>query len=266
MGGYCCRLDRDVSDRITEAAIRAGAYQAWTPRRELRRIARRHRKAVFYNLLRHSGKPKLAGGNIGIWRSDFERVNGYDENFIGWGGEDDDLRRRLAAAGLRIGSILRWTHTYHLWHVPTPTASASYWQGVNVQYLHRPGRLARCRHGLVERPLDDISMRIVGAPADPRAAREFLERHVPHCCLREPPEVEFLFFPGTGRFTGRAQCNVLVVFDGRQTRSWRERLRLARGATYEPHLVLADDPAGLKAPHASVFPTDSAIRLFDAIV
>ena len=39
-------------------------------------------------------------------RADYERVNGYDENFVGWGCEDDDLRLRLRHAGVRIESIL----------------------------------------------------------------------------------------------------------------------------------------------------------------
>jgi glycosyltransferase involved in cell wall biosynthesis len=266
MGGYCCRLDRDVSDRITEAAIREDAYATWVPRRELRRVAQRHRKAVLYSFLRHRGKPKLAGGNIGVWRADYERVNGYDENFVGWGGEDDDLRRRLAGVGLRVGSILRWTHTYHLWHPPTPTAAPSYWQGVNVGYLHRPGRLTRCRHGLVERPLSDISMRIVGTPADPHAARAFLDRHVPHRREGDPAEVEILFTPGAGRFTGRAQCNVLISLDSNAAAVRRATSRRWQASHRRPHLVLCDASPEQASGGASIFfPSRDAAALFDAI-
>ena len=266
MGGYCCRLDRDISDRITEAAICEDAYRHWVPRREFKRLAKRHRKALFYNLIRHRGKPKLAGGNIGIWRDDYERVNGYDENFVGWGGEDDDLRRRLAATGVRIGSILRWTNTYHLWHPPAPTAAASYWRGVNVHYLHRPGRLVRCRHGLVERPLGDISIGVVGAPADTVAARRFLSKHAPHAADRRdsgPAEVELLFAPGEGGFSGQAQCNVLIVLEPANLR------RLAasrwRPAARRPPLVLCDEPSLFSPRQCTIFGAADAGKLFDAI-
>ena len=79
-------------------------------------MARLDRKARFYSLLHHRSKPKLFGGNVGVWRSDFERVNGYDETFEGWGCEDDDLAYRLRKTGMRIASIMRWVRAFHIWH------------------------------------------------------------------------------------------------------------------------------------------------------
>ena len=38
-------------------------------------------------------------GSIICHRQDFDAIGGYDEAFHGWGGEDDDLRRRLTALG-----------------------------------------------------------------------------------------------------------------------------------------------------------------------
>jgi GT2 family glycosyltransferase len=38
---------------------------------------------------------------LGVFRSDFERVNGYDTRFVGWGDEDVDLAVRLRRSGLR---------------------------------------------------------------------------------------------------------------------------------------------------------------------
>ena len=119
--------------------IRSGAYQSWAPESELKRLKKLDRSSRFYNLIRHPTKPKLIGNNVGIWRSDFERVNGYDENFEGWGCEDDDLRFRLRRAGVRIESILRWTRAYHLWHPVDTTAPAQWKQGANVGYLLRKG-------------------------------------------------------------------------------------------------------------------------------
>ena len=68
-------------------------------------------------------------------------MNGYDENFEGWGCEDDDLRLRLRRAGVRIESILSRTHTYHLWHPTDATYPQSWRDGRNVAYLKRRGVL-----------------------------------------------------------------------------------------------------------------------------
>ncbi|MDO8788990.1 MAG: glycosyltransferase family 2 protein [Sulfuritalea sp.] len=40
-------------------------------------------------------------GSVVCNRSDFSRIGGYDESFIGWGGEDEDLYMRLTMAGCR---------------------------------------------------------------------------------------------------------------------------------------------------------------------
>ena len=53
---------------------------------------------------------------LGVSRSDFERVNGYDARFAGWGGEDVDMAVRLRRAGLRCGWPGPQGTLLHLWH------------------------------------------------------------------------------------------------------------------------------------------------------
>ncbi len=194
--GDCCRLPQALSERLDISAIQLGNLEHWMPRSERERLARKHRKAQFYNLVRHPTKPKLIGNNIGIWRRDCERVNGFDEKYVGWGCEDDDFRLRLRRSGITIRSILKWTHSYHLWHPPTPSCPTKWRDGVNVRYFldaeHRP---AQCRHGLqhlAETP-DEKRNRTHGAPAS------------------RPPFAEVLFRPGHGRFSGKANINVVVA-------------------------------------------------------
>ncbi|MBN1909874.1 MAG: glycosyltransferase [Pirellulales bacterium] len=146
--GYCVRLDETTSRRFSEEAIRSAEFLNWAPASEIRALRRRDRKSRFYRLIRHPRKPQLTGGDCGIWRADFERVNGFDENFEGWGGEDTDLGRRLRRAGVRTQSILRWTHTYHLFHSPDASAPARIAQGVNQPYFNRTFVLTRCLNGL----------------------------------------------------------------------------------------------------------------------
>lgn len=59
---------------------------------------------------------KIRGCNLGVWRKDFLRVNGFDESFLGWGHEDADFVLRLHNAGLQRKNGFCATEVYHLWH------------------------------------------------------------------------------------------------------------------------------------------------------
>lgn len=54
--------------------------------------------------------------NLAVWRSDFERVNGFDELFQGWGHEDADLAVRLMHAGVQRKDGQFALPVLHLWH------------------------------------------------------------------------------------------------------------------------------------------------------
>lgn len=225
MVGDCIRLDEEESARLTDDAIRSGEYQFWGPAAERRRLAKNDRKFRLYNFLRHPRKPyKLKSGNVGIWRTDFERVNGFDENYRGWGCEDDDLGRRLRASGVRLGSVLRWTRSYHIWHPREATAGARWKDGPNVGYFQRRGRLTRCRNGLVKREMADLRVRVVGGTAPERGARSAecktagrgaelrqLLALAGKAAVDGSPEVEVVLLPGPGTFSRQAECNLLVV-------------------------------------------------------
>lgn len=248
MCGYCYRLDEPTTARFNERVIRSHQYVDWIGADQRRSLAKRRRKSRFYQLIRHPSKPRLTGGNLGVWREDFERVNGYDQSFEGWGGEDTDLGSRLRKVGVRVDSILKWTQSYHLWHPPDVTAPDRIRNGANQDRLHRKGRLTRCRNGLTKRSSADLLVRMAGVPARADLATELFASWRVDAGLplggdsRRRPEVEVLFLPGKGRFTGRADCNVLVVLEtSKRTR------RLARKA----HLVIADEPCGQVAGQAA---------------
>ena len=149
--GDAARVDQTASERITAEAIRRDEFASWLTPLEKKRLRKTSFKFRFYNFLRHPAKPyKLRSGNFSIWREDFERVNGFDENFEGWGGEDDDLGRRLRRAGIRLKSIVATTHAFHLWHPRETTAPLRVKHAANTQYLWRNGAVARCQNGLVK--------------------------------------------------------------------------------------------------------------------
>jgi len=54
--------------------------------------------------------------NLGLWRRDLEAVNGFDQEFQGWGHEDADLAIRLMRNGIRRKDGVCALPVYHLWH------------------------------------------------------------------------------------------------------------------------------------------------------
>ena len=56
------------------------------------------------------------GSNMAFWRTDLEKVDGFDTSFSGWGREDSDLLIRLIRAGVRRKDGRFATGVLHLWH------------------------------------------------------------------------------------------------------------------------------------------------------
>jgi glycosyltransferase involved in cell wall biosynthesis len=59
---------------------------------------------------------RIKSCNLAVWRSDLEKVNGFDESFVGWGHEDSDLVVRLFHAGVLRKDGAFATEVLHLWH------------------------------------------------------------------------------------------------------------------------------------------------------
>lgn len=56
------------------------------------------------------------GCNLGVWRYDLFKINGWEEKFSGWGYEDSDLVIRLLRIGLKRKSGRFQVPVIHLWH------------------------------------------------------------------------------------------------------------------------------------------------------
>jgi len=232
MGGYCVKFDQPTSESITEDSVRRGDFVGRAPWSERFALLKLDLSSRFYSWIGHSAKPKLFGGNIGIHRSDYELVNGYDENFHAWGCEDDDLRLRLRRAGCRVESILWWTCTYHLWHPKTPTSPDTWADGQNVDYLLREVRLTRCINGLTKRHIGDLEFQVTGGEDAWRIARQTLAgaRLAPPRPGRQA-DIEVVVAPGNGQFQSTADCKVLLAL---------EPLAASDPRLLGAHLVLCD--------------------------
>jgi len=84
--------------------------------------------------------------NLGVWRSDLDRVDGFDAAFSGWGREDSDLMVRLLRAGVRRKDGAFATGVLHLWHPEADRSRLS----ENEQRLARAieGRHVRADRGI----------------------------------------------------------------------------------------------------------------------
>ena len=58
----------------------------------------------------------MRGCNMAFWRSDLIKVNGYNEDFVGWGREDNEIAIRLINSGVRKRSIKFGAIAFHIYH------------------------------------------------------------------------------------------------------------------------------------------------------
>lgn len=152
--GNAIRLTVAQSERAAERADFTGLTRLASPW-ERWRVARDHFEGQFNWVLRNPHRPKLFCGNMGVWRSDMESVNGFDEQLVAWGGDDDDLRMRMGRVGIKIRSISLKAPTFHLWHPRDPVTEQRWADRPNASYLQNSLRPTRCVDGLVKRRAED---------------------------------------------------------------------------------------------------------------
>lgn len=59
---------------------------------------------------------RIRGCNMSFWRKDLLEINGYDEDFVGWGREDSDIVIRLIKKGCFRKKIKLVAIQYHIYH------------------------------------------------------------------------------------------------------------------------------------------------------
>jgi glycosyltransferase involved in cell wall biosynthesis len=73
-------------------------------------------RCSWYPLLNSPGLSGTRSCNMGLFKSDLFAVNGFNEDFVGWGREDSELVARLYNYGLRRNVHPFMAICFHLWH------------------------------------------------------------------------------------------------------------------------------------------------------
>jgi len=67
---------------------------------------------------KRTGQNAIRGCNQAYWKSDLQRVNGFNEAFVGWGREDNEVAARLYNVGVRRRNLKFQALAIHLHHPP----------------------------------------------------------------------------------------------------------------------------------------------------
>ncbi len=117
-------LSERVSAGLTPQEILAGTLERYTPARLIAALLGKGGHWDEGLLLRNrtvhgwvnNKEPTLMGCNFSMARSLLEEINGFNEDFIGYGGEDTELECRLRRAGARFRWVRHLAIQYHLYH------------------------------------------------------------------------------------------------------------------------------------------------------
>jgi glycosyltransferase involved in cell wall biosynthesis len=90
----------------------------------------------------------MRGCNVGFYRKDLIAVNGFNEDFIGWGREDSELAVRLYKYGLTRKTHPFQAVCFHLWHEENARKELA----KNDELLRKALESSdyRCRNGIEE--------------------------------------------------------------------------------------------------------------------
>lgn len=101
----------------------------------------------------------ILGCNFSVMKSDFAAVNGFNEEFLGRGGEDTDIDLRLRRNGVRVRCLRNKLIEYHLMHEVRVGTYES--DNARIQEAQAAGEI-RATKGLAEVRGDEFTVRRYG--------------------------------------------------------------------------------------------------------
>lgn len=141
-------VDENTKELIEKRIDKKEKYQNILQEVEKERveeIAKGYKKDKLYVYLYKLGlrkrAAKIVGLGFGLYKEDYYKVNGFDENYEGWGYEDDDFGNRLTFSGV-YGIPLKSKHPMiHMYHKEAPSKSKSlnedYYRTKRAEYFNK---------------------------------------------------------------------------------------------------------------------------------
>ncbi|MDR2285812.1 MAG: glycosyltransferase family 2 protein [Sphingobacterium sp.] len=117
-------------------------------RLEKRLTAFRSRVLAYFFSKELKNKDKVRSCNMSFFFDDARKVNGFNNDFVGWGREDSEFVERLSNSGVR-GKLLRFVAiAYHLYHFEATRDALP----INDAILNKTkaNKLIYCKNGLSE--------------------------------------------------------------------------------------------------------------------
>lgn len=112
----------------------------------------RKTRAIYFPILNYFIKPqsknssKLRGCNMSYWKKDAFHINGYNEDFIGWGYEDYDFAQRLVNSGVQSKRIKQAAIQFHIYHHEAPKGNTEIGDAIQIETAQ--SRIVKCLNGI----------------------------------------------------------------------------------------------------------------------
>ena len=142
--GGAVRMSKERSEKYLRKVRKDPSHSLHLIDKDMRKLRKQVLKAQQRSLKPEMRGPRIFGANFSLYREDFLAVNGFDENFVGWGNEDGDIRERLKLIGVKPLPIYEEAVVFHLFHPRDHTASLRQ----NKAYARRPDLTAWCVNGI----------------------------------------------------------------------------------------------------------------------
>ncbi len=97
------------------------------------------------------GHMNVRAANLSCWREDILLINGFNEDFVGWGREDSELAVRMNNLGIKRRHVKFAAFGYHLYHPESSRRQLSVNDGILLNTIQK--KLKRCENGVFKLPV-----------------------------------------------------------------------------------------------------------------
>ena len=89
---------------------------------------------------------KLRGCNMSFWTADALAINGYNEDFLGWGYEDYNFAQRLVNNGVLAKRLKQTAIQFHIYHNEAPKGDTSIGDAIQIETMKN--KVTVCKNGI----------------------------------------------------------------------------------------------------------------------